>query len=58
MVNVDAYTWNWHCKKKGTKIKASGSGIVTMAKCLYYTGGTIIIDTVTVYNNLFSSEKF
>ncbi|MDC0215486.1 M23 family metallopeptidase [Candidatus Pelagibacter sp.] len=31
--------------KKGTKIKSSGTGIVTMAEDdLYYTGGTIIMD--------------
>ena len=31
--------------KKGTKIKAAGSGVITMAeKDLYYTGGTIIMD--------------
>ena len=31
--------------KKGTKIKSSGTGIVTMAENdLYYTGGTIIMD--------------
>ena len=43
--------------KKGTKIKASGSGIVTMAENdLYYTGGTIIIDhghgISTIYSHL------
>ena len=43
--------------KKGTKIKASGSGIVTMAeKDLYYTGGTIIMDhghgISTIYSHL------
>ncbi len=43
--------------KKGTKIKASGSGIVTMAENdLYYTGGTIIMDhghgISTIYSHL------
>ena len=43
--------------KKGTKIKSSGSGIVTMAEDdLYYTGGTIIIDhghgVSTIYSHL------
>ena len=43
--------------KKGTKIKASGSGIVTMAEeDLYYTGGTIIMDhghgISTIYSHL------
>ncbi|MDA9594821.1 M23 family metallopeptidase [Candidatus Pelagibacter sp.] len=43
--------------KKGTKIKSSGSGIVTMAENdLYYTGGTIIIDhghgISTIYSHL------
>ena len=43
--------------KKGTNIKASGSGIITMAeKDLYYTGGTIIIDhghgISTIYSHL------
>ena len=43
--------------KKGTKIKSSGSGVVTMAeKDLYYTGGTIIMDhghgISTIYSHL------
>ena len=43
--------------KKGTKIKSSGSGIVTMAEDdLYYTGGTIIVDhghgISTIYSHL------
>ncbi len=43
--------------KEGTKIKSSGSGIVTMAEDdLYYTGGTIIMDhghgISTIYSHL------
>ena len=43
--------------KQGTKIKASGSGIITMAEDdLYYTGGTIIMDhghgISTIYSHL------
>ena len=43
--------------KKGTEIKSSGSGVVTMAeKDLYYTGGTIIMDhghgISTIYSHL------
>ena len=43
--------------KKGTKIKSSGTGIVTMAEDdLYYTGGTIIMDhghgISTIYSHL------
>ena len=43
--------------KKGTKIKSSGTGIVTMAENdLYYTGGTIIMDhghgISTIYSHL------
>ena len=43
--------------KKGTMIKSSGSGIVTMAEDdLYYTGGTIIMDhghgISTIYSHL------
>ena len=43
--------------KKGTNIKSSGSGIVTMAEDdLYYTGGTIIMDhghgISTIYSHL------
>ena len=43
--------------KKGTLIKSSGSGIVTMAEDdLYYTGGTIIMDhghgISTIYSHL------
>tara|TARA_B100001057_G_scaffold264764_1_gene264986 strand:+ start:3105 stop:3908 length:804 start_codon:yes stop_codon:yes gene_type:complete len=43
--------------KKGTKIKSSASGIVTMAEIdLYYTGGTIIMDhghgISTIYSHL------
>jgi len=43
--------------KKGTPIKSSGSGIVTMAENdLYYTGGTIIMDhghgISTIYSHL------
>ncbi len=43
--------------KKGTPIKSSGRGIVTMAeKDLYYTGGTIIMDhghgISTIYSHL------
>ena len=43
--------------KKGTKIKSSGKGVVTMAeKDLYYTGGTIIMDhghgISTIYSHL------
>jgi len=43
--------------KQGTMIKASGSGIVTMAEDdLYYTGGTIIMDhghgISTIYSHL------
>ena len=42
---------------QGTKIKASGSGIITMAEDdLFYTGGTIIMDhghgISTIYSNL------
>ena len=42
---------------KGTKIKAAGSGIISMAeKDLYYTGGTIIMDhghgISTIYSHL------
>ena len=43
--------------KKGTKIKSSGTGVVTMAEPdLYYTGGTIIMDhghgISTIYSHL------
>ena len=43
--------------KKGTMIKSSGSGVITMAEDdLYYTGGTIIIDhghgISTIYSHL------
>ena len=43
--------------KKGTKIKSSATGIVTMAESdLYYTGGTIIMDhghgISTIYSHL------
>ena len=43
--------------KKGTKIKSSASGVVTMAEPdLYYTGGTIIMDhghgISTIYSHL------
>ena len=43
--------------KQGTKIKSSGSGIVTMAEDdLYYTGGTVIMDhghgISTIYSHL------
>ena len=43
--------------KKGTSIKSSGSGVVTMAEDdLYYTGGTIIMDhghgISTIYSHL------
>jgi murein DD-endopeptidase MepM/ murein hydrolase activator NlpD len=43
--------------KQGTKIKSSGTGIVTMAEPdLYYTGGTIIMDhghgISTIYSHL------
>ena len=43
--------------KKGTMIKSSGSGVVTMAEDdLYYTGGTIIMDhghgISTIYSHL------
>ncbi len=43
--------------KKGTEIKSSASGVVTMAeKDLYYTGGTIIMDhghgISTIYSHL------
>jgi len=43
--------------KKGTMIKASGTGVVTMAEDdLYYTGGTIIMDhghgISTIYSHL------
>ncbi len=43
--------------KKGTKIKSSGTGIITMAEDdLYYTGGTIIMDhghgISTIYSHL------
>ncbi len=43
--------------KKGTKIKSSGTGIVTLAeRDLYYTGGTIIMDhghgISTIYSHL------
>ena len=43
--------------KKGTAIKSSGTGIVTMAETdLYYTGGTIIMDhghgISTIYSHL------
>jgi len=45
--------------KKGTKIKSSATGIVTMAEAdLYYTGGTIIMDhghgISTIYSHLAS----
>jgi len=45
--------------KKGTKIKSSATGIVTMAeKDLYYTGGTVIMDhghgISTIYSHLAS----
>ena len=45
--------------KLGTKIKSSGTGIVTMAETdLYYTGGTIIMDhghgVSTIYSHLAS----
>ena len=45
--------------KKGTKIKSSGTGIVTLADPnLYYTGGTIIMDhghgISTIYSHLAS----
>ena len=43
--------------KKGTPIKSSGTGVVTMAEDdLYYTGGTIIMDhghgISTIYSHL------
>ena len=43
--------------KQGTKIKSSGTGIVTMAEDdLYYTGGTVIMDhghgISTIYSHL------
>ncbi len=43
--------------KEGTKIKSSGSGVVTMAEDdLYYTGGTVIMDhghgISTIYSHL------
>ena len=43
--------------KKGTEIKSSGTGVVTMAENdLYYTGGTIIMDhghgISTIYSHL------
>ena len=43
--------------KKGTKIKSSGTGVVTMAEDdLYYTGGTVIMDhghgISTIYSHL------
>ena len=43
--------------KQGTKIKSSGSGVVTMSESdLYYTGGTIIMDhghgISTIYSHL------
>ncbi len=43
--------------KKGTKIKSSATGIVTMAEDdLYYTGGTVIMDhghgISTIYSHL------
>ena len=43
--------------KKGTPIKSSGTGVVTMAENdLYYTGGTIIMDhghgISTIYSHL------
>ena len=43
--------------KQGTKIKSSGSGVVTMAEDdLYYTGGTVIMDhghgISTIYSHL------
>ena len=43
--------------KKGTKIKSSGTGVITMAESdLYYTGGTIIMDhghgISTIYSHL------
>jgi murein DD-endopeptidase MepM/ murein hydrolase activator NlpD len=45
--------------KKGTNIKSSGTGVVTMAEPdLYYTGGTIIMDhghgISTIYSHLFT----
>ena len=45
--------------KKGTKIKSSATGVVTMAEPdLYYTGGTIIMDhghgISTIYSHLAS----
>ena len=47
--------------KKGTEIKSSGTGIVTMAETdLYYTGGTVIMDhghgISTIYSHLASLE--
>ena len=47
--------------KKGTKIKSSATGIVTMAEPdLYYTGGTIIMDhghgISTIYSHLASLD--
>ena len=43
--------------KQGTKIKSSGTGVVTMAEDdLYYTGGTVIMDhghgISTIYSHL------
>ena len=45
--------------KKGTKIKSSATGVVTMAEPdLYYTGGTIIMDhghgISTIYSHLYT----
>ncbi len=45
--------------KKGTKVKSSATGVVTMAEPdLYYTGGTIIMDhghgISTIYSHLYS----
>ena len=52
-----ASLWNRYSCKKGTPIKSSGRGIVTLAeKDLYYTGGTIIMDhghgISTIYSHL------
>ena len=46
MVNLDGHIMELILlQKQGTKIKSSGTGVVTMAEDdLYYTGGTVIMD--------------
>ena len=52
-----AALWYRYSSKKGTKIKSSATGVVTMAEPdLYYTGGTIMMDhghgISTIYSHL------